>query len=106
MNRSDFDPSGTSRPAPGPVPGVEAVLRLLALVDAVAVPALIGFWITTWPDNGGFFGAVAAAVMVWWAVKRGSRALFAYERYRWMARHVVKLLAFGLVLQGAVWLLR
>ena len=94
------------RPAPGPVPGLEIALRVLALLDALLVPALVGYWITTLPGHGQLVGAVLGTWMLWWAIKRGSRALFAFEEYRWFSRHLLKLLAFGLLLQLVSWLLR
>src|SRR5450755_986265 len=95
-----------SRPAPGPVPGLELVLRFLALLDALLIPALVGYWITTWPGKGQLVGAVLGTWMAWWAIKRGSKALFAFDEYRWFSRHLVKLLAAGLLLQLVAWLLR
>lgn len=95
-----------STPAPGPILGLELVLRGLALVDAIAIPAAVIYWITTWPGKGQLVGAIFGTWMAWWAFKRGSRALFAFEEYRWFSRHLIKLLIFGLLLQTVAWLLR
>ena len=104
-----FDPSALvepRRPAPGPIPGLEYLLRFLALLDALLVPAAVGYWITTLPGRGQLVGAVLGTWMLWWAIKRGSMALFAFDEYRWFSRHLIKLLAFGLLLQMVSWLLR
>lgn len=93
-------------PLPGPIPGLEIVLRLLALADAIAIPALVGYWITTWPGKGALVGAVLGTLMVWWAIKRGATALFAFDEYRWFSRHLIKLAAFGMLLQAVAWLMR
>ncbi len=82
------------------------MLRFLALLDALLIPALVGYWITTLPGKGELVGVVLGTWMAWWAVKRGSKALFAFEEYRWFSRHLLKLLAFGLLLQLVAWLLR
>lgn len=100
------DPSELRRPAPGPIPGLEYVLRFLALLDALLVPAAVGYWITTLPGKGQLVGAVIGTWMLWWALKRGRVALFAFDEYRWFSRHLIKLLAFGLLLQMVAWLLR
>ena len=109
MHYSPFDssaPIGPRRPAPGPIPGLEYLLRFLALLDALLVPAAVGYWITTLPGRGQLVGAVLGAWMLWWAIKRGSMALFAIDEYRWFSRHLIKLLGFGLLLQMVAWLLR
>jgi hypothetical protein len=96
-----------SRPAPGPVfPGLELVLRVLALLDALLIPGLVGYWITTLPGKGQLVGAVLGTWMAWWAIKRGSKALLAFDEYRWFCRHLAKLLAAGLLLQLVAWMLR
>lgn len=75
------------------------VLRALAVVDAVAIQGLFLFWIWQWPKHGGFLGAAFSTLLIWWAVKRASRAVFDFGNYRWVARYVI-----GLML--AAWLLR
>ena len=104
-----YDPSESSEsrsPAPGPFPGLEYVLRFFALIDALMVPAPVGYWITTWPGKGKLVGAVLGTWMVWWAIKRGSMALFAFDEYRWFSRHLVKLILIGLLLKTVSVLLR
>lgn len=100
------DPIESRRPAPGPIPGLEYALRFFALLDALLVPAALGYWITTLPGEGQLVGAVVGTWMLWWAIKRGWVALFAFDEYRWFSRHLIKLLAFGLLLQMVAWLLR
>jgi hypothetical protein len=94
------------RPDPGPMPGLGAVLRVLAVLDAIVLQSLGLFWVSTWPGHGGLFGAVVATLLLWWAIKRAGRALFAFDEYRWFARHLVKLALVGLILQLVVWLQR
>ncbi len=100
------DPTESRPPATGPIPGLEYVLRFFALLDALLVPAAVGYWITTLPGRGQLVGAVLGTSMLWWALKRGRMALFAFDEYRWFSRHLIKLLAFGLLLQMVAWLLR
>lgn len=88
--------------APGPFP--EIALRVSALVDALLFPALGLYWVTSWPGRGGLFGAVAAAVLVWWGFRRGSRALFAFDDYRWITRHLIRLAIVGYLVLGLRWL--
>ena len=38
---------GVASSCPGPLPGLSTVLRFFALVDALMVPAAVGYWITT-----------------------------------------------------------
>lgn len=109
MRYPPFDPSPpieSKKPAPGPFPGIEYALRFFALIDALLIPAAVGYWITTLPGRGQLVGAVLGAWMLWWAIKRGSMALFAFDEYRWFSRHLIKLLAFALLLQTVSWLLR
>jgi hypothetical protein len=101
----NLEPQGRTS-APGPVPGLELVLRVLALLDALLIPALVGYWITTLPGKGQLVGAVLCTLMAWRAIKRGSKALFAFDEYRWFSRHLLKLVAFGLLLQLVAWLLQ
>lgn len=65
------DPIESRRPAPGPIPGLEYALRFFALLDAMLVPAAVGYWITTLPGRGQLAGAVLGTWMLWWALKRG-----------------------------------
>ena len=95
------------RGAPAPMPFVWVAVRLLAVVDAVAVQSVLLYWVWTWPGHhGGLVGGVVATLLIWWALRRGYRAAFQFERYRWMARHFLKLLAVGLILQLVFWLQR
>ncbi|MEO8924494.1 MAG: hypothetical protein ABI330_16960 [Caldimonas sp.] len=109
MRYPPFDqspPIEPTRPAPGPIPGLEYLLRFFALLDALLVPAAVGYWITTLPGRGQLVGAVLGTWVLWWAIKRGSMALFAFDEYRWFSRHLLKLFAFGLLLKAVSVLLR
>jgi len=102
MNRAlSRDPPPT---APGVFPGVGVLVRALAVVDAVALQALLVWWAWGWPKHGSLFGAVFSALVVWWALKRVSRALFDYTNYRWLAWRLLKLLLVAWLIQGAVYL--
>jgi len=90
--------------APGPFPGAGVVVRVLAVVDAVALQVLLLCWAWSWPKHGSLLGAVFSAVMVWWALKRVSRALFDYANFRWFAWRLLKVLLFAWLIQGAVYL--
>ena len=89
-------------PAPGPFP--EVPLRILALADAVLFPALGLYWIWSRPGKGSLVGAAMATLLVWWGIKRGARALLAFDDYRWITRHLVRLALVGYLLLGLRWL--
>jgi len=86
-----------------------AAVRTLAVLDAVALGALIIFWIRTLPDHGALLGAVATAWLLYRGVKRACRAIFAFDEYMWMtlrlARYALMLLAASVLLRAAYWLL-
>ena len=67
------------------------VLRCLAPLDAILVPALGLYWITTLAASGGLIGAVLGVICLWIAAKRAGRALFEFEAYRWMTLRLAKL---------------
>ena len=85
-------------PLPAPSPLAAVAVRLLACLDAAAVPAAGVFWVTTLPGRGGLVGTVLAALLVWWAAKRLGQALFAFDTYRWASWRLAKLVAFGYLL--------
>ncbi|MBW8832647.1 MAG: hypothetical protein JF606_25265 [Burkholderiales bacterium] len=78
------------------------VVRLLAALDAVALPALGGYWVSTWPAKTGGLGFFAGAVMALWGAKRLSQAVFGFPDYRWFSRHLVKAGAATLIVWAAV----
>ena len=59
-------------------------IRLLAVVDAVAIPAAVMWWFYLQPKHGGMAGSIAAVFMGYWALKRGFRAV-RFDGYDWMA---------------------
>ena len=67
------------------------LLRCLAPLDAVLMPALGLYWISTWPAAGGLVGAVLGVLCLWIAIKRAGRAVFGFEDYPWMTLRLVKL---------------
>jgi len=67
------------------------VLRCLAPLDAMLVPALGLYWIKTWPGAGGLVGAVLGVFCLWIGAKRAYRALFDFEAYRWVTLGLAKL---------------
>ncbi|MEK8034226.1 hypothetical protein AACH06_25650 [Ideonella sp. DXS29W] len=96
----------TRRPMPQPFGVVALVIRALAVVDAVFVQAILLFWIWHWPGgrHGDLVGAVFSCALLWWAAKRAWRAAFAFDSYRWMSRHFVKLIVAALIVQAIIWL--
>ena len=86
-------------------PLVGGVVRLLALADALAVPGLGLAWVWTWPDHhGALVGAVVSAVLLYFAIKRACRALFAIESYRWgFTRFLLVLLAVAFLMKLTMW---
>ena len=67
------------------------LLRVLAPLDAVLLPALGLYWISTWPASGGLVGAVLGVLCLWIAIKRASRAVYGFEGYPWMSLRLAKL---------------
>jgi hypothetical protein len=88
---------------------LSAVLRVLAVLDAVALGAIIIYWIRTLPEHGALLGAVATAWLLYRGIKRACRAIFEFEEYRWMtlwlARYALVLLAASMLVRAAYWLL-
>jgi hypothetical protein len=94
---------------PGIAAGLVVVLRILAVVDAVALGAVIIYWIRTLPQHGALLGAMATAWLLYRGIKRACRAIFEFDEYRWMtlwlARYALVLLAASMLVRGAYWLL-
>lgn len=83
-----------------------AVVRVFALADAVAVPAMTVAWVAYLPNKGGLLGTVLITVVGWWGIKRVRSALFSVHSYRFIACRVAKLVVFGLLLQVVAWAVR
>ena len=84
---------------------VAALVHLFALIDALAWPWLGLAWVWSWPDHhGALFGAVISALLLYFAIKRAGRALFAIETYRWgFMRFLLMLLAIGFLMKLTMW---
>ena len=86
-----------------------SMVRALAVLDAVALGAIIIYWIRTLPQHGALLGAVATAWLLYRGIKRVYRAIFEFEDYRWMtlwlARYALVLLAASMLVRAAFWLL-
>jgi len=86
-----------------------SIIRALAVLDAVALGAIIIYWIRTLPQHGALLGAVATAWLLYRGIKRAYRAIFEFEDYRWMtlwlARYALVLLAASILVRAAYWLL-
>ena len=80
------------------------VLRVLAVVDAIALPALLIAWAWSWPKHGSLFGAVVSGLCAWWALKRAYRAVFGFDTYRWFAMWLLKLFVVAMLIKAAVFL--
>ena len=63
---------------------VFALIYLLAVLDAIAVPALIMWWLWKQPLHAGPFGITGAVLLTLWGAKRAGRALFDFDNYDWM----------------------
>ena len=94
---------------PGLAAGLRLLLRVLAVLDAIAIGALIIYWIRTLPDHGALLGAVATAWLLYRGIKRACRAIFEFDEYQWMtlrlARFALVLLAASVLVRAAYWLL-
>lgn len=85
-----------------PVGGlVYALVRVLAVLDAIAIQCVGMWWLFGLPQHGGVIGATGSAVLVIWALKRAGRAIFDFDNYGWMTvkvgKWVLLLWVFGLV---------
>lgn len=105
MTNKAIDARPGRRQGPGLSLAFGPLAHTLAVLDAIALQSLGVYWVTTWPRHGGVVGAVTATLLLWWAAKRGARALWAVDEYRWMSRHLARLVVFGLALQLVAWLL-
>ncbi len=81
------------------------IVRALAAVDAVLVPSVLLYWATTWPKADGMFTALFCTAMVLWALKRVSRAVFDFDRYRWTVRYVAWAMMLTSMFQAVRWIL-
>lgn len=83
-------------------------LRVLAVVDALAIPVWIAWWFWNQPKHGSFFGTATVGIVGYWGVKRALRAIFAFEEYDWLvlkaASIIAGLLLFHYILVGWDWL--
>jgi len=93
----------------GVVVAWSSILRALAVLDAVALGAIVIYWIRTLPQHGALLGAVATAWLLYRGIKRAYRAIFEFDDYRWMtlwlARYALALLAASMLVRAAFWLL-
>ena len=98
----------TAKPrVPGPIDrdrfhGFGVVVRVLAALDAVALPALGGYWASQLPAKAGDFRFFVGALMTYWGVKRLGQVVFHFPEYRWFSRHLVKAGAATLIVWVAV----
>ncbi len=87
---------------------VFALIYLIAVLDAIAMPALIMWWLWGHPRHAGPFGTLGAVVLSIWAAKRVFRALFDFDNYDWMILKVGKwvflLFLFGIIGKTVWWL--
>jgi hypothetical protein len=76
------------------------LLAALAALDAVALPGVLLMWVWHLPGrHGGFFGALLATLLLWWAFRRAWRAFQAPQTHRWTLVWVLKIGAFALLLR-------
>lgn len=64
---------------------LRVLLRILAVLDAIFVQMAGLWWIARLPAHGGLLGGLAAVGLITWATCRGTRALFEFDNYRWIA---------------------
>ena len=80
--------------------------RWLAVIDAVAWPALALWALTRIPGTWGIFGPVCLATMLLVALASVARAVWLNHRYRfttwWLVRALIVLLMVGLALKAAL----
>jgi hypothetical protein len=76
------------------------VLRCLAPLDAMLLPAIGLYWIKTLPASGGLVGAVLGVFCLWVGAKRVYRALVDFEAYRWITLGPAKL---AITITAATW---
>ena len=66
------------------------LVRVLAPLDALLVPALMVAWVKSLEGTGGAFGTVVGMVAIWWGMAAVVRAVFDFANYRWMALRLAK----------------
>lgn len=67
------------------------VLRCLAPLDAILVPAACLYWVNTLPASGGLVEAVLGVFCLGLGIKRAYRAVTEFEDYRWTTLRLAKL---------------
>lgn len=89
-------------------------LRVLAVIDALALPGLILLWLassgtsasTATPSApGGLLRNAVAVLVIVWAIRQAGRALFDFENYTWALSRVARwaLMGLTLVLAAKAW---
>ena len=74
------------------------VLRVIALVDALALPALLGYWVWAWQTPAPGVRLLLGFLAAYWAAKRAYAATVGFGTFKW---RLTRLAAAALV----VWLL-
>ena len=74
-----------------------SALRVVALVDALALPALLGYWVWAWQSPAPGVRPLLGVLTACWAVKRAYAATVGFGTFKW---RLTRLAAAALV----VWL--
>lgn len=74
-----------------------SALRAVALVDALALPALLGYWVWAWQSPAPGMRPLLGFLVAYWAVKRAYAATVGFRTFKW---RLTRLAAAALV----VWL--
>ena len=73
-------------------------IRTLALVDALALPAVLGYWVWSWHTPAPGMRLLVGFLVAYWAAKRAYAATVGFGTFKW---RLTRLAAAVLV----VWLL-
>ena len=58
-------------------------IRTLALVDALALPAVLGYWVWSWHTPAPGMRFLMAFLVAYWAAKRTYAATVGFGTFKW-----------------------
>lgn len=81
-----------------PPPSFISWKPVLAILDAIAFPAILFWWTTQWPPHGASMAAVAQAILVYWSLHRAWKAWRNVDDRKWWIVRKLKWYGFMVLL--------
>lgn len=63
--------------------GFALTVRTLALVDALALPAVLGYWVWSWHTPAPGMRLLLGFLVAYWAAKRAYGATVGFASFKW-----------------------